>query len=150
MRKCVPEELVSAIGVMYQNTKARVVTPDGETELFDIQAGVLQGDTLAPFLFAIVLDYVMRQTIKDDEAKLGFQVKRAQSRRHPAVIVTDLDFADDIALLSSEIEQAQELISRLETEAKKVGLHLNAKKTEVMAFNHNPAPVITTACGRNL
>ena len=87
------------------------MTPDGETELFDIQAGVLQGETRAPFLFAIVLDYVMRQTIKDDEAKLGFQVKRAQSRRHPAVIVTDLDFADDIALLSSEIEQAQELIS---------------------------------------
>ena len=36
-----------------------LVAPDGETKLFDISAGVLQGDTLAPFLFIIVLDYAM-------------------------------------------------------------------------------------------
>jgi len=46
---------------MYTNTEARVISPDGETELFDITAGVLQGDTLAPFLFIIVLDHAMRQ-----------------------------------------------------------------------------------------
>ena len=45
---------------------AKVLTPDGETELFEILAGVLQGDTLAPYLFAIVIDYCMRQAIGDD------------------------------------------------------------------------------------
>ena len=29
--------------------------------MFDIISGVLQGDTLAPFFFIIVLDYAMRQ-----------------------------------------------------------------------------------------
>ena len=34
-----------------------------ETEYFDVVAGVLQGDTLAPFLFIICLDYVLRTSI---------------------------------------------------------------------------------------
>ena len=77
-------------------------------------AGVLQGDTLAPYLFAIVLDYAMRETVRDKENELGFEIERRKSRRHPAVSITDLDFADDIALLSENTEQAQQLLTRLE------------------------------------
>ena len=53
----IPPNLLRAIESMYSGTKARVTTEDGDTEQFDITAGVLQGDTLAPFLFIIVLDY---------------------------------------------------------------------------------------------
>ena len=49
--------------------------------------------------------------------------------------MTDLDFADDIALLSDEIKQARQLLRNVETECGKVGLGLNAKKTKVMYFN---------------
>ena len=38
--------LLRTIDKMYSNTKAKVISPDGETELFDITAGMLQGDTL--------------------------------------------------------------------------------------------------------
>ena len=48
---------------IYEGRRARVVTPDGNSEEMDILAGVLQGDTLAPFLFIIVLDYALRQAI---------------------------------------------------------------------------------------
>jgi exonuclease III len=42
----IPEKIINAIKALYTNTKAKVITPDdGETELFDIVAGVLQGDT---------------------------------------------------------------------------------------------------------
>lgn len=61
---------------------------------------------MAPFLFAIVIDYVMRQAIGDHVYELGFELERRKSRRHPPVVVSDLDFSDDIALLSEEIEQA--------------------------------------------
>ena len=131
----VPEKLVQAIGLMYQNTKARVKTPDGDSEFFDILAGVLQGDTLAPYLFAIVLDYAMRKAIDGREEELGFQLQRRRSRRQPPVIVTDTDFADDIALISEEIEQAQKMMDRMETETRKIGLFLNEKKTKVMLEN---------------
>ena len=44
--------------ILHRKTKVRVRFPDGDTDYFDIVAGVLQGDTLAPFLFFICLDYV--------------------------------------------------------------------------------------------
>ena len=51
----IPEDLVTAISIMYEDTTAKVITPDGETDTFNILAGVLQRDTLAPYLFAIVI-----------------------------------------------------------------------------------------------
>ena len=45
-------------------------------------------------------------------------------------------FADDISLLSEEIDQAKKPLSKVQTEAAKIGFHINAKKTEFMAYNH--------------
>ena len=52
-----PKETVAAITILYRNTKVKVRSPDGDTEYFDIVAGVLQGDTLAHYLYIIRLDY---------------------------------------------------------------------------------------------
>ena len=114
-----------------------MITPGGETKHIGIVAGVLQGDTLAPYIFAIVLDFLMREAIGNKEEELGFQLERRKSRRIPPITVTDLDFADDIALVAQEIEAAQEILLRVETEACKVGFHLNAKTTEVQSYNFN-------------
>ena len=94
----IPDLIVEAIGKMYENTRAKVISPDGETDLFDILAGVLQGDTLEPYLFVIVLDYALRMAIDGKEEELGFHLERRKSRRIGPVAVTDLDFADAIAL----------------------------------------------------
>ena len=77
----IPNRIVSAIEILYEDTKAKVLTPDGETDLFEIKAGVLQGDTLAPYLFIIALDYSLRKAINGNEEKLGFRLKKRQSRR---------------------------------------------------------------------
>ena len=58
-------------------TCAKIITHDSETKEFQISKGLLQGDTLAPFLFVIVLDYVMRMALKDNEVELGFQLIRS-------------------------------------------------------------------------
>lgn len=58
-----------------------------------------------------------------------------------------MDFADDIALLAEKIKQAQEMLFRLENESAKVGLHLNAKKTKLMAYNQVAPIVIRTRSG---
>ena len=144
----IPDQLVSAIDKLYEGTRAKVISPDGETDYFTILAGVLQGDTLAPYLFAIVVDYVMRKATSGREEEFGFTLHRRKSRRCPAVNITDLDFADDIALLSNEIHQAQQLLRELEVEAAKVGLHVNAKKTEFMSYNQDlPLNVILSING---
>ena len=59
----IPKETVAAITILYRNTKVKVRSLDGDTEYFKIVAGVLQGDTLAPYLFIICLDYVVRTSI---------------------------------------------------------------------------------------
>ena len=53
----------------YTNTTTQVLSPDGDYEFFEIHAGVLQGDTLAPYLFITALDYAMRQAIRDETTK---------------------------------------------------------------------------------
>ena len=112
-----------------------MVTPDGETDLFNITAGVMQGDTLAPFLFVIVLDFALRQSIDGKEEDFGLTIDRRRSRRVPGKHICDLDFADDIVLLSNEIEQAKNLLHAVESECLKVGFKTNVPKTKSMFFN---------------
>ena len=68
----IPERIVQAISNIYSSTRAKVISPDWETPTFDIVAGVLQGDTLTPYLFIITLNYALRQAINGREEDLGF------------------------------------------------------------------------------
>ena len=84
----------------------------------------------------------MRKAIGNRTHELGFTLYPRRSRRVQSVNVTDLCFADDIALLTDEMQQAQELLRLVETEAAKVGLHINAKKTELMSYNQELPNII--------
>lgn len=75
-----------------------------KTEEFSILAEVLQGGTLAPFLFIIVLDYALKQAVEGKETERGFTRTPGRSKRTLAGSCTDLDFADDICLLCSQIQ----------------------------------------------
>ena len=76
-----PKETVAVITNLYRNTKVKVRSPDGDTKYFDIVAGVLQGDTLAPCLFIICLDYVLRTSI-DKIRENVFELTKISSRLH--------------------------------------------------------------------
>ena len=130
----VPKKLVDAIGKLYESTFVSVFSPDSKTDLFQIQAGVLQGDTLVPLVFVLVVDYAMKQAIHGHEEELGLEITPRKSQQHPAIKVTDMLFADDVVLPSEEIDQAQKFLSTVQTEAAKIGFHINAKKTEFMAY----------------
>ena len=127
-----PKETVAAITILYRNTKVKVRSPDGATEYFDIVAGVLQRDMLAPYLFIICL-----RTSIDKIKENGFELtkKKKRSRRYPAKIITDADYADDIAILSNTPNQAEILQQSLERATAGIGLHVNAHKTEYMCYN---------------
>ena len=95
----IPKEkaTVAAITILCRNTKVKVRSPDGDAEYFDIVAGVLQGDMLAPYLFIICLDYVLRTSI-DKFRENSFELTKKRSRRYPAKTITDADYADDIVI----------------------------------------------------
>ena len=126
-----PKETLAAIMMLYRNTKVKVRSPDGYTDYFDIVAGVLQGDTFAPYLFIICLEYVLRTSI-DKKKENRFKLRKERIRRYPAQTITDADYADDIALLANTPAQTETL---LEQAAAGIGLHVNAHKTKYMCFN---------------
>ena len=130
----VPKETVAAITILYRNTKVKVRSPDGDTEYFNIVAEVLQGDTLAPYLFIICLDYALRTSI-DKIKENSFELIKKRSRRYPAKIITDANYVDNIAILANKPNQAETLLHSLEQAATGIGLHVNVHKTEYMCFN---------------
>ena len=93
----IPEKIVKALQIMYVNTYAVILTPEGETTNFNINTGVLQGDPLAPYVFIMVSDYALRTAIDDRE---GLTLTRRRSPRHPASHLSDLYCADDICSLT--------------------------------------------------
>ena len=129
-----PKETVAAIMMLYRNTKVKVRLPDGDTNYFDIVVGVLQGDTLAPYLFIISVDYVLRTSI-DKIKENGFKITKERSRRYPAKTITDADYADDIVLLAHAPALTGTLLHSLERAVAGISLHVNEHKTEYMYFN---------------
>ena len=119
--------------MLYRNAKVKVRFSDGDTDYFDIVAGVLQGDSLVSYLFIICLDYVLRTSI-DKMKDNGFKLKWGRSRRYPAKTITD--YADDIALLTNIKAQAETVLHSVEKKtAAGIDLHVNVEKTEYMWFN---------------
>ena len=118
----IPDSIVSAINILYEDTMAQVLSPDGDTEFFKI------------FLFIVALDYAMR-IAASIPPEAGFTLAPCHSKRHQAIIIIDTDFADDIALISDNLEKAQLLLLRVEIAADIIGLHVNEKKTEFMIIN---------------
>ena len=89
----IPKKIVNVIAVIYSSSKIRVRLGGKLSEEFHIITGVLQDETLAPFLFIIVLDYILKQT----EANYGIKTHLLDSD----VNLPDLDFDDDIVSLDS-------------------------------------------------
>jgi len=55
---------------------------------------------LAPFLFIVVLDHALRLAVSGREEEHGFALVPRRRHHVRLVMITDLDFADDIALIS--------------------------------------------------
>ena len=121
------QETVTTTMMLYCNKKVMVHSPNGYSDFFDIVAGVIQGDTLAPYLFILCLNYIIRKSI-DLIKENGFTLKKARSKQYPAETITDADNADDEALLANTPSQAESLLHRLELAAGGIGLHVNAGK----------------------
>ena len=81
-------------------TKVKVCSPDGDTDYFDIVVGALQRDTLAPYLFIICLDYMLR-TSKDLMKENSFKPAKEINKRYPTQTITDTDYAVEITLLAN-------------------------------------------------
>ena len=72
-----PNKIVDAIIILCKDTLIQLITPDDETDLFEVIAGVLQGDTLASFLFIIALYYTLQEATRN--ISIDFMLEKRQA-----------------------------------------------------------------------
>ena len=122
----VPKQIVDIIKESYRGYVYRVVHEGWVSEPIPVRTGVRQGRILSPIMFWIVIDVVMRNVTRDRRRSIrwGF-VDRLE----------DLDFADDLCLLSEAHGEMQTKLDDLIKEEGKVGLAINVKKTKSLRVN---------------
>nr|KAG5695304.1 hypothetical protein BaRGS_028239 [Batillaria attramentaria] len=122
----VPGKIISLIQCTYQDMSCRIAHAGQLSESFEVKTGVRQGCLLSPFLFLLVIDRIMKTTTAG--RKNGIQWTLWTQ-------LDDLDFADDLALLSHSHSQMQDKTTCLEATSAGTGLKINRKKTELMKIN---------------
>lgn len=133
----IPQRIVNIIKCFYSNFTCCV----GQGDLsFEIKTGVRQGCVMSSVLFNIAIDWVLRRTMED---------QRRGIRWTPFSTLEDLDFADDIALLSHTRQHIQEKTDRLSMFSAQVGLKISLKKTEAMCVNV-PSPSKIRVAGQDI
>ena len=85
----------------------------------------------------------MRKALKGHDSPAGFTVEPTKSRQYPLITKSDLDFADDIALILNHIDEAQCRLQSVVNAATNLRLHLNAVKTQAIIYNRDPTVIKT-------
>ena len=124
----VPQELSVLVRQLYTYTRRAVRLASSLSEEFTIETGVTQGCVIAPDLFNCVIDHIMRRLLS--RCSLGIQLGDYQ--------LTDLDYADDIAIIASSACVLQEALMILQEETNLVGMQISWPKTKLMAITPNP------------
>jgi len=89
---------------------------------------------MSGFLFVLIIDWVMRYTVKEEGTGLRWKFTSK---------LGDLDFADDVALISSTQGHVQLKTNRLAENAERTGLRVNVGKCKVMRVNARNNEAIT-------
>lgn len=125
--KGIPNKLINLVKGLYSDAHCSVLHDGCLSGQIQIRSGVRQGCILSPLLFNIVLDVVMSEAMNADHGiSFGLQNK-----------LTDLDYADDICLLSHNFSQTQEMLNNIAKRALSAGLAININKTKSMRSNTN-------------
>jgi hypothetical protein len=122
----VPVKLVNIIRNSYEGLSCKVIHKGQSTEAFETRTGLRQGCLLSPFLFLLVMDWIMRTTTT--QSRTGIQWTLCEQ-------LEDLDYADDLALLSHAQQQMQEKTNNVAATSAQVGLKIHRGKTKILKIN---------------
>nr|VZI22457.1 unnamed protein product [Spirometra erinaceieuropaei] len=98
----VPVKIIALIKAYYRSTTARVLLRNNLSQPFGIRSGVRQGCILSPILFNYAIDWILGKALRE-----SYGIEFAPGDR-----LTNLDYADDIALLASSFGDLQSMVSR--------------------------------------
>ena len=120
--------------MLYATTKSSVFAGGKDSEFFDTDLGVRQGDVASPLLFSIFFNGLIEIL---NEKGYGVKVVWRQ--------VCGLWYADDIVLLAESAEELREMMACVDEYCHKWRCSANAKKSGVMIVGADPktAPTFT-------
>ncbi|XP_071854542.1 uncharacterized protein [Apostichopus japonicus] len=100
---------------------------EGETtECFHVTSGIKQECVMSGFLFLLAIDWMMKRVLAGERRGIRWRFTTQ---------LEDLDFADDIALLSARHDHIQKKTEKVEEMAGRIGLNKNVKKCKHMRMN---------------
>ena len=156
-----PDRMVAIIRSFHDGMMGRVFDSGKYSEPFDITNGAKQGCVLAPTLFGIVFALMLHYAFRNLDRGAYIQVRtdggvfnlRRFSARSKTTewLIRDLLFADDCALCAHSLDDIQMIVDSFADAAKKFGLTISIKKTEVLFLprpkdtHHDPEVVIDGA-----
>lgn len=123
--KGTPPKIISLIQGLYTEATCKVLHEDQLSDQINVAVGVRQGCVLSPLLFNIVLDVVMKTATN---ATKGISWGLLGQ-------LGDLEYADDICLLSHRHSDMSANIKKLEKAVSNAGLKINKGKTKSMRIN---------------
>ena len=115
----IPDHLTCIMRNLYAGQEATVGTGHRTTDWFQIGERVHQGCILSSCLFNLYLEYTMRNDGLD-EAQAVIKIARRN--------ISNLRYADDIALMAEREEELKSLLMNVKDESKKAGLKLSIQK----------------------
>jgi hypothetical protein len=127
----IPQKTISIIQQLYGGFSCQIIHDGNLTKPFTVTTGVRQCYLLS--LFLMVIDWVSKTAYKEPK---GIQWT-LQTR------LEDLDFADDICMLSHRYQDMQHQATSLEEMAKQTGLLINPQKTKTMRINTTQTDKLT-------
>ena len=119
----VNETYINILQNIYNQATARVHLDKLVSTEFLIYRGVRQGDSLSPKLFTAVMEEVFKK------ADISYGANADGEN------LTNLRFADDVALFNETTKQMEKHLNNLNSESLKVGLKIHKGKTKYMT-NH--------------
>ena len=128
----VPGKFITIFKGLYENSRSCVRTNVGTTDYFNVCSGVRQGCVLSHVFFLLIIDFVMTKAMN---LECGIIWGNGT--------LSDLDFADDIALIGKNRKSIQDMTTNLREYGKKIGLEINAKKTKTMSIGHHLENAVT-------
>ena len=148
-----PPRLLAVIQAFHDGMKGTVQFDGTMSESFPIQNGVKQGCVLAPTLFGIYFSVMLSQAFgtssegvylhSRSDGKL-FNIARLKAKtKIRKVLVRELLFADDAALVSHTESGLQSLVDSFSDACNDFGLRISLKKTEIMSQGDTQDPIIS-------
>ncbi|VDP62054.1 unnamed protein product [Schistosoma mattheei] len=121
----VPQKIVNIIQNSYDGLHCKIVHGGQLTKSFEVKTGVRQGCLLSPFIFLLMIDWIMKTSTSEGKHRIQW-TSRMQ--------LDDLDFADDLSLLSHTQQQMQEKTTSVAAAPIAVGLNIHKRKSKI--FQH--------------